>query len=150
VNELTEDDPRHRAFAAMPLHRAMGLRLLELRPGFARVAMRTSEFTVGGIGGSVHGGLLAALVDIVMLQAVMTVIRPNERPAGTADLNITYLRPALGEEVSAEATVIRKGRHLAVTEVSILGPKGELCARGRTLYALRPVTEGADRGIGDH
>jgi len=139
------DEATRRSFLDFPLHRAMGLTLDELRPGFARVGMQTSEFTIGGIGGSVHGGLLAALVDIAMLRAVITLLQPNERPAGTADLNITYLRPALGPRVTAEATVIRKGRHLAVTEVSILDGEGTLCAKGRTLYALRPLDSGRAR-----
>lgn len=138
MNDVSLEADR-RGFAQVPLHRAMGLTLDQLRPGFAKVTMRTSEFTTGGIGGSVHGGLLAALVDIAMLRAVITLLEANERPAGTADLNITYLRPAASPVITAEATVLRKGRHLAVTEVSILDAAGTLCAKGRTLYALRPL-----------
>lgn len=99
--------------------------------------MATSQFTLGGIGGSVHGGLLAALVDIVMLEAMFPSFRENDQPAGTADLNITYLRPALGPKVVAEATVLRKGKTLAVTEVTILDGDGNLCAKGRTIYVIR-------------
>jgi uncharacterized protein (TIGR00369 family) len=99
--------------------------------------MATSSFTLGGIGGSVHGGLLAALVDIAMLEAMFPLFTPNEQPAGTADLNITYLRPAMGPKVYAEATVLRKGRQLAVTEVKILDQAGALLATGRTIYSLR-------------
>lgn len=142
MTDILLDDATRRAFLELPLHRAMGLTLDSLGAGFARVGMRTSEFTLGGVAGSVHGGLLAALVDIAMLRAVMTLLQPNERPAGTADLNITYLRPALGARITADATVIRKGRHLAVTEVSIFDAEGNLCAKGRTLYALRPAATG--------
>lgn len=99
--------------------------------------MATSEFTQGGVGGSVHGGILAALVDIAMLQAQITVLGPGDIPAGTADLSITYLRPALGANIHAEATVLRKGRQLMVTEVEILDGAGKLCAKGRTIYSLR-------------
>ena len=99
--------------------------------------MTTSSFTIGGIGGSVHGGLLAALVDIAMLEAMFPMFTPGEQPAGTADLNITYLRPAMGPRVYAEATVLRKGRQLAVTEVNIVDEDGKLLAKGRTIYSLR-------------
>ena len=116
----------------------MGLSLEELRPGFARVAMIPSEFSIGGVGGSVHGGLLAALVDISMLQAMVSVFADNEEPAGTVDLNITFMRPAVGDVIQAEATVLRKGRHLAVVEVSIFGGDGTLCSKGRAIYAVRP------------
>ncbi len=127
------------AFAAFPLHRVLGLSLDEVRPGFARVCMQTSPLSLTGIGGSVHGGLLAALVDIAMLEALFATFGPDSQPAGTADLNITYLRPATGARVYAEATVIKRGRMLSTTEVQISDEAGRLCAKGRTLYALRPT-----------
>lgn len=104
--------------------------------------MATSALTLGGVGGSVHGGLLAALVDIAMLEAMLPMLEPGDQPAGTADLSITYLRPALGPSVAAEATVLRKGRTLAVTEVSIFDAEGRLCAKGRTIYVIRSKTAG--------
>ena len=130
-------EQQRQRFDNLPLYRQLGLKLEEARPGFARVSMATSSLTLGGVGGSVHGGLLAALVDIAMLEAMFPMFEPNDQPAGTADLNITYLRPALGPSVSAEATVIRKGKTLAVTEVSILDAEGRLCAKGRTTYVIR-------------
>jgi acyl-CoA thioesterase len=124
-------------FNSLPLYRQLGLTLEEARPGFARVVMATSPLTMGGVGGSVHGGLLAALVDIAMLEAMFPTFEPTDQPAGTADLNITYLRPALGPKVIAEGTVLRKGKTLAVTEVSIFDAEDKLCAKGRTIYVLR-------------
>lgn len=103
--------------------------------------MRTSNLTLGGVGGSVHGGLLAALVDIAVLEALFPMFEPDDQPSGTADLNITYLRPALGHRIAAEATVLRKGRQLAVAEVEILAEDGRLCAKGRCIYAFRSSTE---------
>lgn len=126
-----------RDFEDFPLHRFMGLSLVESRPGYARLRMTTGPNTLGGIGGSVHGGLLAAMADVVMLRAISTVFEPGDQPAGTADLNITYLRPALGTHVDAEARVLRKGRQLAVIEVNILDEQERLCARSRILYAFR-------------
>ena len=127
-------------FNSLPLYRQLGLSLDEARPGFARISMATSQLTLGGVGGSVHGGLLAMLVDVAMLEAMFPAFEPSDQPAGTADLNITYLRPALGPKVIAEATVLRKGKTLAVTEVSILDSGGRLCAKGRTIYVIRQRT----------
>ncbi|MCE7929148.1 MAG: PaaI family thioesterase [Dehalococcoidia bacterium] len=124
-------------FAEFPFHKYLGLTIEEARPGFARLCLHTSERTLGGIGNSVHGGILASIVDIAMLQALFPLFGPNEEPSGTADLNITYLRPALGERIYAEATVLKKGRQQAVTEVSIINEQGKLCAKGRTIYAIR-------------
>jgi uncharacterized protein (TIGR00369 family) len=128
---------RKRWFDAFPLHRQFGLTLEEQRAGFARCLLTTSPFTLGGVGGSVHGGILAAIVDCAMLAALGGMFGDGEQPSGTADLNITYMRPALGERVYAEAVVIKKGRSLAVIEVTITDAEGRLCAKGRTLYAIK-------------
>jgi len=125
-------------FADNPFHRYLGLTLDEARPGFARICLHTSDRTPGGISNSVHGGVLAAMVDIAMLQALFPMFGPGDQPAGTADLNLTYLRPALTAKVFAEATVLKKGRQQAVVEVSILDDQGRLCAKGRVIYAIRP------------
>lgn len=134
-----------RDFDEYPLHKALGVRLEEVRPGFARIVLHTSSLTFGGVGGSVHGGVLAAMVDMATLEALFPMFEPADRPSGTADLNITYLRPALGERITAEATVLRKGRQLAVVEVEILGGEGQLCAKGRALYALRSTAQAGGR-----
>ena len=130
-----------RHFAEHPLHRALGVRLEERREDFARISIAPAAVTQGGVGGGVHGGVLAALVDIAMLAALSTVQRPGWQPAGTADLNITYLRPALGARIFAEATVVKRGRQLAMIEVSILDDRDRLCAKGRTLYAFRETPD---------
>ncbi|MFN0096797.1 MAG: PaaI family thioesterase [Dehalococcoidia bacterium] len=136
-------DERKRWFDTFPLHKTMGLELIEARPGFAKCVMHTSSFTLGGVGGSVHGGLLAALVDIIMLAALGGTFEGAEQPAGTADLNITYLRPALGAQIFAEAKLLKKGRQIVVCEVEISDLQGRLCAKGRTLYAVRQGAGGA-------
>jgi acyl-CoA thioesterase len=126
-----------RDFDQFPLHKALGITLDEVRPGFARIVMRTGNLTLGGVAGSVHGGLLAAMVDMATLEALFPMFGPTDQPSGTADLNITYLRPALGAQVTAEATVLRKGRQLAVAEVEVFADDGRLCAKGRAIYSLR-------------
>jgi acyl-CoA thioesterase len=132
-----EFDAYRRDFDAQPLQKMLGITLVERRPGFGRICLARTDTTPQGIGGSVHGGVLAAMVDIAMLVAVFSQLRPGQEPAGTADLNISYLRPARGRQVFADATVIKHGRQLAVIEVSIVDDENRLCAKGRTLYAFR-------------
>ena len=124
------------------LHETLGITLEELRPGYARIRLKLAQVNIGGVGNSVHGGVLAAMVDIAMLRALVPLLRKTERAAGTVDLNITYLRPAVGDYIDAIAEVLRKGRTTAVTEVSIVDRAGRLCAKGRTIYALKPVDSG--------
>ncbi len=124
-------------FNEFPLHKFLGVSVVELSDGYAKLVMETGPNTLGGIGGSVHGGVLAALVDITILRALFAVPDPSVQPAGTADLGITYLRPALGKRIYSEGKVLKKGRQMAVIEVEITDESGRLCAKGRTIYAFR-------------
>ncbi len=135
-----EFETYRREFDAQPLQKMLGITLIERRVGFGRICLARTAATPQGIGGSVHGGVLAAMVDIAMLVAVFTQLRPGQEPAGTADLNISYLRPAQGPRIFADATVVKHGRQLAMVEVGIVDDEDRLCAKGRTLYAFRSST----------
>ncbi len=124
-------------FDANPYHKTLGISVVEQRPGYGKIVLKKDENTPGGIGGSVHGGVLAAMVDIVMLVAIFAEMREGEQAAGTAELSITYLRQTHGENIFAEANVIKRGRQLSFVEVDITDDDGRLCARGKTLYAFR-------------
>lgn len=126
-----------RRFDHNPFHRYLGLTLEETRPDYARLRLTLSDQTPTGVGGSVNGGVIATMVDMAAIPAVFTGLREGSQPAGTADLQVTYLRQAHGAWVDAQATVIKRGRQLCTVEVSIVNDSGELCARGRVLYALR-------------
>lgn len=124
-------------FDADAYHQTLGLTVVEQTPGYGKIVLKKTANTPGGIGGSVHGGVLAAMVDIVMLVAIFSETREGEVPAGTAELGITYLRQAQGERIYAEGRVIKRGRQLSLVEVDITDDDGRLCAKGRTLYAFR-------------
>jgi len=126
-------------FDDIPFHRYLGFRLVERRDGYARLRLTRTAETPTGIGGSVNGGVIATMVDMAVVPAVFTGMRDGVQPAGTADLQVTYLRQAQGDWIEAEATVIKRGRQLCTVEVSVTNDAGQLCARGRVLYALRPV-----------
>lgn len=124
----------------LAFHQFLDYRVEEVREGYARITMPCGPNVNGGIGGSVHGGILASLVDIATIEAVFPVISEAEVPGGTIDLSITYLRPTMGSRVVASATIIRRGRRIIVTEVDIKDDRDRLCARGRVLYAVRSAS----------
>jgi uncharacterized protein (TIGR00369 family) len=124
-------------FDDIPFHRYLGLRLVERRDGYARLRLTRTDQTPTGIGGSVNGGVIATMIDMATIPAVFTGMRAGALPAGTADLQVTFLRQAQGAWIEAEAIVIKRGRQLCTVEVSVTNDAGDLCARGRVLYALR-------------
>ena len=97
-----------------------------------------------GIGGGIFLSPLLILrgwgnaKEAAAVAAVFTDVPENAMPAGTADLQITYLRQASGDYLDAVAEVVKRGRQLCTIQVAIVNPEGVTCCVGRVLYALRP------------
>ncbi len=117
----------------------IGVLLEERSPGYARYRIPVVEEVRGGVAGSLHGGAVCTLVDIAAIGAVASMLRPDERMAGTAEISVSFLRPATGHTVYAEARLLKKGRTLAVCDVDVTNDAGKLVAKGRVGYALRPA-----------
>uniref|UniRef100_A0A915D529 Acyl-coenzyme A thioesterase 13 n=1 Tax=Ditylenchus dipsaci TaxID=166011 RepID=A0A915D529_9BILA len=64
---------------------------------------------------TLHGGLTAALTDIVTSRAVGAAT--DDLPRASLDLSVSYMMPAkLGETVTIEAICLKIGRSVAFTE----------------------------------
>jgi uncharacterized protein (TIGR00369 family) len=84
--------------------------------GEARLEMEVDERHLNPAG-SVHGGMLATLVDTVMGAAVRSAV-DGEVPA-TSQLSITYLRPGKPGRLVVSATVRKRGESLTVCEADV-------------------------------
>lgn len=113
-----------------------GAELVSVERGRTVYRLVPTSAVAGGADGGVHGGVLAALVDMAVVTAVLSACKQGDEMRGTAELNISYLRPAVGQELRATAQIIKKGRSLAVGDVEIHNDEGVLVAKGRATYAL--------------
>lgn len=88
--------------------------------------------SVQNMGGFLHGGAIATMVDDAGTLAIITADRDN-RPGVTTDLNVSYFAPAPGgSTVVADATVLKIGKTLAFVTVDIRRKAdGVLVAQGR-------------------
>jgi len=68
--------------------------------------------------GTVHGGLLATLVDTAMGQAIRSRTGEDDVPA-TSQLTVTYLRPGRPGRLVATGRVSKQGEHLTVCEADV-------------------------------
>ncbi len=78
---------------------------------------------------------LTTAVDIILVRAVATTVMPPEEMNGTAELNVTYTRSAVGT-AQVEAHTVGRGRTMRVLEFSVSDAEGTL-AHGRSTYAVR-------------
>ena len=113
-----------------------GVRCTGFEPGRATFEMRSSPIAPNP-NGSVHGGVIAAVVDDAVGCVFMSVAPDDALPA-TASLTIDYLRPAFAP-LMLEARVTNTGRSLTHCEVSVVGADGKTCDRARAIMAVKRV-----------
>lgn len=120
---------------------ALGMRLIGVRPGYARMQMTVREDMVN-LHGTTHGGLVFTLADSAFAYACNS----HNKVAVASSCSIDFLRPALlGETLTAtaleQALIGRNG----VYDVRVENGKGELVAlfRGKSAQIRGTVTDGA-------
>jgi uncharacterized protein (TIGR00369 family) len=101
---------------SIPHSRALGLKVVDARRGFASMRLEWREELIGNPETRVlAGGPLTAMLDGCCGMAVATMLR-NPMPFATLDLRIDYAKPATpGEAVIAEAECYRITRSVAFT-----------------------------------
>lgn len=86
--------------------------------------------------GSVHGGVLATLLDSAMGAAVRDGLDDGQDTA-TAALSVTYLEPAkLGEELTVEVEVLQRGDSIVMLTGTVNNPSGDAVAHGVATFAV--------------
>ena len=85
--------------------------------GVARLELDATEEHLNKAG-TVHGGVLATLVDMAMGQALRSRTGENEVPA-TSQLTVTYLRPGRPGTLVVSAEVRKQGENLSVCEANV-------------------------------
>ena len=88
-----------------------------------------------------HGGVLAAVIDMAAHAAVAVRIGAM---APTIDLRIDYLAPARGQ-LTATGTVLRAGRTIGRSDVTLRDAHGVVVALGRGTFSchMAPTTRAA-------
>jgi len=137
----------------IPHNKALGLKVIDARRGFASMQLEWREEFVGNPEtGVLAGGPLTAMLDGCCGMAVATMLR-DPKPFATLDLRIDYAKPAVpGQPVIAEAECYRITRSVAFTRaIAHQGdPKDPVAAAAGTFMlgtkgkATRPQSVGKE------
>jgi uncharacterized protein (TIGR00369 family) len=85
----------------------------------------------------VHGGAIASLIDTAGMAACWADDAVPESLAGsTVTLNVNYLSAARGQDLTAHAVVLRRGRTLVFSDVNVTDAAGQLVATGSVVQRL--------------
>jgi uncharacterized protein (TIGR00369 family) len=115
-----------------PVIALLGIELAEVEPGRVVMRMPPGEHLFNPLN-TVHGGLLATLLDSVMGCAVHSTL-PQGRGYTTLEIKANFLRAATAASglLSAEGRVVHAGRQVAVAEATLRGADGRLHATAST------------------
>ena len=123
-----------------PISQVLGFGLTEIGDGTAVFTMNPAEYHYNPIG-SVHGGVIATLLDSAMGCAVQTKL-DDDYVYTTTQLNINYVRGITVNtpELRCIGEAIHIGRSTATAEAKIVDKHGKLYAHGTTtcLVMKRP------------
>jgi len=147
---------------ASPYTAALGMQLVSIAPEHATIALPFREANTNP-GGALHGGCAASLASVGAQCVTRAALDPDTGPWHTASLQVSYLAAAIGEDVRAEARLLRRGKDMCFVETDVATADGKSIAhatalvRGRqgageaSLYRAAGDDGGADPGpMGPH
>ncbi len=135
---------------APPIYHLTGLHPTEAEEGSCTFVLPASPW-LASPAPVLYGGAIAMLADAALSCSVMTII-----PAGSSfaplDLKVNYLRPVLpdGSLMTARATLVHRGRSMAVATAEVTNEDGKRIALASSSSMLLPGRPWSDlAGAGD-
>jgi uncharacterized protein (TIGR00369 family) len=121
-----------------PITHLMGIRPTAAEDGSATFTIPATRWLTSPLG-FVEGGVTACVADFALCSAIQTTV-----PVGTAyaptELRVQFIRPvpADGRLVTARATVVHRGRGLAVARSDVTNEDGKLVAIANASALILP------------
>ena len=107
-----------------PVASFLGMKLVELSPGFARVSMAMKPEYIN-FNGMIFGGIVSSVADQAFAYATNSVITPNV----ATQFNIHYIAAAREkDELTAECRVLKSGKRVCISEIKVTNQAGKLIA----------------------
>jgi uncharacterized protein (TIGR00369 family) len=119
--------------------RQMGFTLAKATRGRVRLQMKVDARHLQ-VHGVVHGGVLAALADTAGGLASYMACPLGTRVA-TVEMKINYLEGVERGTVTADAEVVRIGRHLAVVDCDVTDDTKRLVAKALMTFFVGPFAK---------
>jgi len=108
-----------------PIASFLEMRLLELTPGYAKVAIKLKP-QYQNFNGVIFGGIVTAVAD----QAFAYASNSLAYPSLASQFNIHFIAgTAVNDELTAECRVLRSGRRVGISEIVVTNQDGKLIAK---------------------
>jgi acyl-CoA thioesterase len=101
------------------------IQVLEVSPGYAKVSMKMLPEYLN-FNGMVFGAIMMAVAD----HAFSLAINSLNMPSLATQFNIHLLAPAAaGDVLTAEGRVLRNGRRVGISEMTVINQDGKIVAK---------------------
>ncbi|MCC6712479.1 MAG: PaaI family thioesterase [Candidatus Dadabacteria bacterium] len=110
---MPDEDFYIKNFPRVPFWEHLGIKIAEVKPGYARLVMDTHENLTNPYGYT-HGGVLSTLADSAAAVALVHGLDLEDKRLMTVELKINYLNPVSGGVIEARAKALREGRIVPV------------------------------------
>ncbi|WP_322750588.1 MULTISPECIES: PaaI family thioesterase [unclassified Frankia] len=130
----------HGMAAGIGVGHSLGITLESVEKGRTVYTLTPSPATANAIY-TVHGGVLATLMDTAMGSAIFTELADGVLYT-TLELKVNFIRPVKldGDQLTCEGRTINIGKRTALAEARVLDPAGRLIAHGTsTCMLIRPT-----------
>jgi acyl-CoA thioesterase len=108
-----------------PIAKSLKMKLVELKPGYSKITMKLTTKHLN-FNGMVFGGVVMAIADQAFAYASNSLVMPSI----ATQFNIHLISGAsVGDELVAEGRVLKSGRRIGVTEMTVTNQSGKLIAK---------------------
>ena len=108
-----------------PIASFLKMKLIELNPGYAKVTMKVLPEHLN-FNGMIFGGIIMAIADQAFAYATNSLVSPSI----ATQFNIHLISGAnVSDELTAECRVIKSGRRIGVSEMTVTNQAGKLIAK---------------------
>ena len=96
----------------------VGTEVSSAEEGRATVSLQAEERHLN-LSGTVHGGVISTLVDVVMAEALDTVTEEEEQPF-TIQITVNYMKPGKPGMLTSTAQVRKGGEQITIVEAEVV------------------------------
>jgi acyl-CoA thioesterase len=118
--------------AGEPIASFLKMKLVELTPGYAKITMKVLPEHLN-FNGMIFGGIIMAIADQAFAYGTNSLLIPSI----ATQFNIHLISGAgAGDELTAECKVLKSGRRIGVSEMTVTNQAGKLIAKatGTTVH----------------
>ena len=121
----------------MPANKYLGLKILDLKEGFAKIHIPFKEEFIGDyLQKRWHGGIQASIADSAGGIVALTSMQNFNDKVNTIDIRVDYLHGSEPKDLFAEAEIIKDGKRIIKVDVKLYHSKEKIIAVARCACSI--------------